>query len=66
MSNLNIESYFRSLHAYLSRPVFAEEDGASLAEYSLLLLLVALAALTALTQVGTTVAGFFGNFAAQY
>lgn len=46
--------------------VLAREDGQTLVEYSLIVMIVAIAAIGALTQIGGTVRGFFDNLATDF
>jgi|WetSurMetagenome_2_1015567.scaffolds.fasta_scaffold836651_2 pilus assembly protein Flp/PilA len=40
---------------------FKDEEGASMVEYGLLVALIALAAITTLTDLGTAISGMFGR-----
>lgn len=54
------------LHVYmfaaqLVERIKSKEEGAGLAEYALLLFLIAVVCVTALTTLGTTISGVFNN-----
>jgi Flp pilus assembly pilin Flp len=46
--------------------VLAREDGQTLVEYSLILVIITIAAIAALTGIGGTIKGFFDNVAADF
>jgi pilus assembly protein Flp/PilA len=54
------------LNLYLRlRALLAQEEGQDLAEYALLLALIAIVAVAAITLLGTNVQAIFNNIAAQ-
>jgi pilus assembly protein Flp/PilA len=54
------------LNIYLRlRALLAQEEGQDLAEYALLLALIAIVAVAAITLLGTNVQAIFNNIAAQ-